>query len=139
MQPRRSGFTLIELMLVMLVIGLLAVIAIPNYWKTRERAYFTSMKSDLKNLMTMQELYHGNNNLTYGGSAGTSASGVPGLNYATTTGVTVTIRAANATGWSADATHAALDAATEKCALYTGLATALSPATTVGMITCTGE
>jgi prepilin-type N-terminal cleavage/methylation domain-containing protein len=138
MQPRRGGFTLIELMLVMLVIGLLAVIALPNYWKTRERAYFTSMKSDLKNLMTMQELYHSKANM-YGGPAGTSAAAVTGLDYNPSQGVTVTIREADARGWSADAAHAGLNAAIEKCSVYVGMAAVLPPASSMGIIECIGE
>jgi type IV pilus assembly protein PilA len=138
MKSRRNGFTLIELMIVMLVIGLLAVIAIPFYWQTRERAYFSSMQSDLKNLASAQEMYYGPNR-SYAGSAGSDATQVPGLEYNTSQGVGVTIREAANSGWSADATHAALNAATKKCAMYYGGAAAVAPATTAGFITCTGN
>ena len=55
MYPR--GFTLIELMIVVVIIGILAGIAIPKFANTKEKAYIASMKSDLRNLVTAQEAY----------------------------------------------------------------------------------
>jgi type IV pilus assembly protein PilA len=55
----RKGFTLIELLIVVVIIGILAAIAIPKFSKTRERAYVSAMKSDLRNLANQQELYFG--------------------------------------------------------------------------------
>ena len=75
----RKGFTLIELLIVVVIIGILAAIAIPKFGKTREKAYFSAMKSDLKNLMTAEEQYYAANNYNYGGTAGTSAAGVAGM------------------------------------------------------------
>src|SRR5688572_28784531 len=135
----RKGFTLIELLIVVVIIGILAAIAIPKFGKTREKAYFSAMKSDLKNLQAGEEIYYSANNYKYGGAAGTAASAVVGLDFAASQGVTVTLREATATGWSADATHAALAAATQKCAVFYGQGTALAPATTAGVITCIGE
>jgi type IV pilus assembly protein PilA len=138
-QTLRKGFTLIELLIVVVIIGILAAIAIPKFGKTREKAYFSAMKSDLKNLMTAEEQYYAANNYMYGGSAGTDASTVAGMGFAPSQGVGVTIREATATGWSADATHAALTAATQKCGIFYGSAAAQAPAITAGQVTCTGE
>jgi prepilin-type N-terminal cleavage/methylation domain-containing protein len=41
------GFTLIELMIVTVILGLLLTIAIPNFNRIRQRAYEATMKSDL--------------------------------------------------------------------------------------------
>jgi len=45
--PREAGFTLIELMIVMLVIGVLMTIAIPNYVSAVKAAKESVLKEDL--------------------------------------------------------------------------------------------
>ena len=130
----RQGFTLIELLIVVVIIGILAAIAIPKFSATREKAYFSAMKSDLKNLQSQQEIYYSNpaNNYNY-------TNDLTGLEFAPSQGVTAAIGEATTTGWSATAEHAALDAATQFCAVYVGDAASVSPATTPGVVTCTGE
>ena len=54
----RKGFTLIELMIVIAIIGILAAIAIPQFTAYRDRAYNSSAKSDLRNLTGAQEAYY---------------------------------------------------------------------------------
>ncbi len=135
----RKGFTLIELLIVVVIIGILAAIAIPKFSKTREKAYFSAMKSDLKNLQAAEEIYYSSNNYNYGGAAGTDAATVTGLDFAGSQGVTVTLQEVATTGWSANAVHAALDAATQNCAVFYGQAAVLAPALTAGVVTCTGE
>ena len=128
MERLRNGFTLIELLIVVVIIGILAAIAIPKFASTREKAFFASMKSDLKNLATMQDVYH-NSNYTYSTVA-------TDLQFVESEGVTVTIGEADGTGWSAVATHQAFGTA-ESCAVYHGDATPVSPATVVSQMACT--
>ncbi len=135
----RKGFTLIELLIVVVIIGILAAIAIPKFSKTREKAYFSAMKSDLKNLQASEEIYYSSNNYQYGGAAGDEASAVTGLDFAASKGVFVMLQQVDNTGWSANSTHAALDPSTQYCAVYYGGATAVDPALTPGVVTCTGE
>jgi len=53
----RKGFTLIELLIVVVIIGILAAIAIPKFASTKNKAYVTAMKSDLRNLVSAQESF----------------------------------------------------------------------------------
>ena len=53
------GFTLIELMIVVAIIGLLAALAIPNFLKFQARAKTSEAKTELKGLFTAQKAYFG--------------------------------------------------------------------------------
>jgi len=132
----RKGFTLIELLIVIVIIGILAAIAIPKFSKTREKAYFKAMQSDLRNLTSQQEIYYSvpANSYVYAGAV------TDLTDFSPSTGVTVAITtAANNQGWGATASHAAL-ATTQTCAVFSGtVGTVPGPATTAGIIACTGE
>lgn len=47
---RRSGFTLVEIMIVVAIIGLLAAIAIPNFVKARSKAQQNACIANLKQI-----------------------------------------------------------------------------------------
>ena len=78
MRTNRKGFTLIELLIVVVIIGILAAIAIPKFANTKEKAYLASMKSDLRNMATVQEGYFSDFQVYTNGTAtnqgGTTAS-----------------------------------------------------------------
>ncbi|MBT3176485.1 MAG: prepilin-type N-terminal cleavage/methylation domain-containing protein [Desulfobacula sp.] len=54
----QKGFTLIELMIVIAIIGILAAIAIPQFSSYRAKSYNSAGLSDIRNLRTDLEAYY---------------------------------------------------------------------------------
>ena len=63
-----SGFTLVELLVVMLIIGLLAAIAIPAFFNQRDKAKDSSAKESVRTAQTAMETYSTDHDGTYAGA-----------------------------------------------------------------------
>ncbi len=55
---KEKGFTLVELMVVIIILAVLTAIAIPSYMALRNRARIAAAQSELKNIATALEVYN---------------------------------------------------------------------------------
>ncbi len=56
-----KGFTLVELMIVIIILAVLTGIAVPSYMALRNRARESATESEMKNIATALELYQADN------------------------------------------------------------------------------
>lgn len=56
-KTRRSGFTLVEILIVVIILGILAAIVIPQFTEASNDARLSSMTSDLQTVRGQLELY----------------------------------------------------------------------------------
>jgi prepilin-type N-terminal cleavage/methylation domain-containing protein len=95
----RKGFSLIELLIVVVIIGILVAIAVPKFANTKEKALVAAMKSDLRNMTGTEEGYFGTNQ--------TYTTNLVAMNFVPTQGVVAVVTDAKVTGWAATTSHPA--------------------------------
>lgn len=122
----RRAFTIIELLVVIVVVGILVAIAIPKFSTVKGEASMAQLKADLRNFAAAEESYFYQNGLYASNAAALAPTFVPSA------GVTLTVVQATASGWSATATN---DNTGATCALFYNVP-AVTPATADGQIGC---
>jgi prepilin-type N-terminal cleavage/methylation domain-containing protein len=124
----RRGFSFIEILTVITIIGVLASIAIPKYRGTKERALVASMISDLRNIVSNQEGFFSANDDYAGGlwarpeRAGKNGSGRISFTPSPGNRVSMARRTrAGSVGWRATVRNAQVtNRTTDVCGIYMG-------------------
>ena len=78
MKITKNGFTIVELLIVIVVIAILAAISVVAYNGIQERARFSSMRSDIASINKAIQLYYADNGsypITPAGGSGQPCSG----------------------------------------------------------------
>jgi len=63
MYKKEKGFTLVELMVVIIILAVLTGIAIPSYLALRNRARIQATRSEMQNIATALEMYAADNDV----------------------------------------------------------------------------
>jgi len=75
-QKKKTGFTLIELLVVLAIIGMLTGIVLVSLGRARARARDVRRMSDIRQVVTAQQMYEGENQVFF---AATGQSGIPAI------------------------------------------------------------
>ena len=125
----RIGVTLVELLIVMIIVGVLAAIAIPLFARTKQQVEIALMRSDLRVLETAEDAYFADaqgyataTSCHYPAPAGSALWCVSAGNVlgAITTGT------GTQAGWTVSVTNVNVGLS---CAMYVGTVTPAAPAT----------
>ena len=128
MRSGPSGFTLVELLMSMAIVGLLAAFAVPRWSRLTERSIIAAMRTDVRNLAVLEESYF------YDLAVYTSdLSALGSRGFVMTAGVQLEIKEATNTGWSVSASHSNTF---EECHLFVGTAAPVGSATQDGRVDC---
>ena len=138
MVSSRRGFTLIEMLIVIVIIGILAAIAIPKYAAMKQKSYVTAMKSDLRNLVTAEEAFFADSGYytatVTGRKKKQAALTATGLVFDPSTGVSDPLVTVGQGTWSGTVSHAQVPGVI--CGIAVNMANPLDAAVNDGTPVC---
>ena len=73
LHKKEKGFTLVELMVVIIILAVLTGIAIPSYLALRNRARIQATRSEMQNIATALEMYAADNDAYPAGAWGVAS------------------------------------------------------------------
>ena len=97
-----KGFTLIEVLIVVAIVGILACIAIPTFATYKTKALDSTAKADLRNAAAAQEAYYIDND-TYSPSLANLEESP--YNFLLSAEVNITVTTADTSGYQMSAVH----------------------------------
>jgi type IV pilus assembly protein PilA len=100
MSREESGFTLVELLVVMLILGLLIAVAIPTFFNQKQKANDADSKAMAHTAQTAIETYATDNNGTYVGADQAALTAIEG-----TVDTSVAVSGQSATGYTITVTN----------------------------------
>ena len=111
MTQNRKAFTLIEVLITCVVVGVLAGVAVPHYTGVAEKARIAVMQADLHAVAIYEEQYAADNHGQY--FSGTATADTPVNGFTPSKDVTITLTAFNVHGrqlgdWTAVLKHSQL-------------------------------
>jgi type IV pilus assembly protein PilA len=138
-EQREGGFTLIELMVVVLIIAILIAIAIPTFLGARQRAQDRAAQSNLRNALTAEKTYY-TDNQQYSqdvASGGALKSIEPSLNWQANAAPAVNGAVYVLVSGASDIVTLGAHSASGTCFYLKDTATGASAGTTYAKGTCT--
>ena len=81
LHKKEKGFTLVELMVVIIILAVLTGIAIPSYIALRNRARIQATRSEMQNIATALEMYAADNDAYPAGAWAAAAALIEGGDY----------------------------------------------------------
>jgi Tfp pilus assembly protein PilE len=124
----QRGVALIELAILLVVLGLLAAVAVPEVELWRQRAVAQTMEGDLLRLAAAQESYFYDYRVYAGDLSELARRG-----FSPSQGVTISLQEATIGGFSAVASHSR---SRIRCFLFVGGAAPVGSAKTPGTVDC---
>lgn len=125
MHRNPRGFTLIEMLTVLVIIGILAGIAYAHFQTSKDKAVIAGMTSDLRAIAEEQEAYYFQNRLY--------TTNLVALNAKLSPGNVLLINEATSSGWSGTVSNPNVS---QQCYLFSGTAVPVGSAVKEGVIDC---